>query len=95
MTDVVETVADTTIQELDRLLEKAVAAAPLLAAERPADRAVRLRAVADALDAAGEQLIPLAAEESHLGVPRLTGELKRTTFQLRLFAGVLDEGAYL
>jgi NADP-dependent aldehyde dehydrogenase len=95
MTDVVETVADTTLQELDRLLEKAVAAAPLLAAERPADRAVRLRAVADALDAAGEQLIPLAAEESHLGVPRLTGELKRTTFQLRLFAGVLDEGAYL
>jgi NADP-dependent aldehyde dehydrogenase len=95
MTDVVETVADTTPEDLDRLLDAAVAAAPGLAAERPADRAVRLRAVADALDAAGEDLIPLAAEESHLGVPRLTGELKRTTFQLRLFAGVLDEGAYL
>ncbi len=95
MTDVVETVADTTPEELDRLLDAAVTAAPVLAAERPADRAVRLRAVADALDAAGEELVPLAAEESHLGVPRLTGELKRTTFQLRLFAGVLDEGAYL
>ncbi|HEY0373437.1 MAG TPA: aldehyde dehydrogenase (NADP(+)) [Amnibacterium sp.] len=95
MTDVVETVADTTRAELDRLLDAAVAAAPVLAAERPADRAVRLRAVADALDAAAEELIPLAAEESHLGLPRLTGELKRTTFQLRLFAGVLDEGAYL
>ena len=95
MTDVMETVADTTPEELDRLLDAAVAAAPVLAAERPADRAVRLRAVADALDAAGEELVPLAAEESHLGVPRLTGELKRTTFQLRLFAGVLDEGAYL
>lgn len=95
MTDVVESVADTTEEELDRLLDAAVRAAPVLAASRPADRAKWLRAVADALDAAGETLIPLAAEESHLAVPRLTGELKRTTFQLRLFAGVLDEGAYL
>ena len=95
MTDVTETVADTTEAELDALLDAAVAAAPVLAATRPSVRAGWLRAVADALDADAERLIPLAAEESHLPVPRLTGELKRTTFQLRLFADVLDEGAYL
>ncbi|HEY8317325.1 MAG TPA: aldehyde dehydrogenase (NADP(+)) [Amnibacterium sp.] len=94
MTDV-DTVTDTTEAELDGLLNAAVAAAPVLAATRPSARAGWLRAVADALDADAERLIPLAAEESHLGVPRLTGELKRTTFQLRLFADVLDEGAYL
>jgi NADP-dependent aldehyde dehydrogenase len=86
---------DTTPEELDRLLDAAVAAAPGLAATRPRERAEWLRSVADALDAAAETLIPLAADESHLPVPRLTGELTRTTFQLRLFATVLDEGAYL
>ena len=87
MTDA-DTVADTTEAELDALLDAAVAAAPVLAATRPSVRAGWLRAVADALDADAERLIPLAAEESHLAVPRLTGELKRTTFQLRLFADV-------
>src|SRR3954470_1758870 len=95
MTDVAETVADTTPEELDRLLDAAVAAAPVIAATRPVERAGWLRTVADALDDADRELVPLAATESHLGVPRLTGELKRTTFQLRLFAAVLDEGAYL
>ena len=37
----------------------------------------------------------MAAAESHLGTDRLMGEVGRTTFQLRLFAEVLDEGSYL
>ena len=47
------------------------------------------------LDAAAEELVPLAARETHLGIDRLQGELKRTTFQLRLFAEVLRDGAFL
>ena len=39
--------------------------------------------------------MPLAARETHLGIDRLQGELKRTTFQLRLFAEVLRDGAFL
>jgi NADP-dependent aldehyde dehydrogenase len=39
--------------------------------------------------------VPLAAQETHLGVERLQGELKRTTFQLRLFADVLRDGSFL
>ena len=33
--------------------------------------------------------------ESHLTEPRLRSELARTTFQLRLFADIVDEGGYL
>jgi NADP-dependent aldehyde dehydrogenase len=51
--------------------------------------------MADHLDAAADELIPVAAAETHLGLDRLTGELRRTTFQLRLFADLVDQGSYL
>src|ERR671931_339872 len=51
--------------------------------------------VATELDAAGEQIIALADRESALGTARLTGELARTTFQLRFMAEVLGDGGYL
>lgn len=60
-----------------------------------AERASWLTATADALDAAGPELIALADLESHLGAPRLTGELARTTAQLRLFATAIVEGSYI
>ncbi|GAA4287950.1 aldehyde dehydrogenase (NADP(+)) [Georgenia daeguensis] len=87
--------ADTTETEVDELARAAAAAAPAWAAIAPADRAAALTAVADALDAARDELVPLAQQETHLPEGRLTGELKRTTFQLRLFAEVVTEGAYL
>ena len=58
------------------------------------DRAAALRRVADRLDLAAPELIPLAMTESHLPLARLTSELARTTFQLRLFAEVLNEGSF-
>lgn len=86
---------DTTHAELDRTLDRAAAAAAVLRARTPTERAAQLRAGAEALDAAAERLLPLAQEESHLPLPRLTGELKRTTFQLRLLADEVEAGAYL
>ncbi|TNC26546.1 aldehyde dehydrogenase (NADP(+)) [Amycolatopsis alkalitolerans] len=87
---------DTETTELHRILAAAAEAAPKLAETTPVQRAAWLVAVADALDAAAEELVPLAAEESHLpAAPRLKGELARTTFQLRLFGGVLDDGTFL
>ncbi|ARQ69223.1 aldehyde dehydrogenase (NADP(+)) [Streptomyces marincola] len=85
----------TTPDELQSLLAGAAAAAPDWAARGPADRASALTAVADALDEHAGALLPLAREESHLPDGRLAGELKRTTFQLRLFAALLRDGAYL
>ncbi|MFF5356183.1 aldehyde dehydrogenase (NADP(+)) [Saccharopolyspora hirsuta] len=88
-------IPDTTPAELDTALQRAADAAEAFGAQAPATRARQIRAVADALDAAAGELVPLAMAESHLGEGRLTGELKRTTFQLRLFADVLDDGGYL
>jgi len=85
--------------QLDPALEKVVAAADAAATAfadtTPRQRASALLAVADALDAHADELVQLAAEETGLGTARLTGELKRTTVQLRLFADVVVDGSYL
>ena len=73
----------------------AAAAAPAVAAASREERARWLEAVADALDAAKAELVPVAVAESHLPEARLSGEVGRTTGQLRLFAAVLRDGAYL
>jgi NADP-dependent aldehyde dehydrogenase len=80
---------------LEAMTDAARRAFAVTVASSAADRAAWLTAVADALDAAGPELIPLADAESHLGAPRLTGELARTTAQLRLFAEAIVEGSYL
>ena len=95
MTTTVETPADTTSEELDRLLAAASAAAPALAASTPAERAGWIRAAADALDAAVDELVPLAQQETHLPEARLTGEVGRSSGQLRMFADALADGALL
>ncbi|NYH52544.1 NADP-dependent aldehyde dehydrogenase [Nocardiopsis arvandica] len=89
------TAPETTPEELDSVLERAAAAAPLLAALAPAERARLLRTVADALDSAADDLVPIAMEEAHYPEARCRGELGRTTFQLRLFAETLEDGSYL
>jgi NADP-dependent aldehyde dehydrogenase len=86
---------DTDPDELDRLISAAVEADRALVCSRPSERAGWLELVAARLDAAAEELVPLAAQETHLGHDRLQGELKRTTFQLRLFAEVLRNGSFL
>jgi NADP-dependent aldehyde dehydrogenase len=78
---------------LDSVLEagqSAFSATRLASAGRRADW---LRALADALDDASTDLIPLAQKETHLPVGRLDAELLRTSFQARLFADRLDSGA--
>ncbi|ANY08339.1 aldehyde dehydrogenase (NADP(+)) [Pseudonocardia sp. HH130630-07] len=98
MTDTdTDTDTDTVPATTDSALEAALAAAAAAATDAtPGERAARLDRIADALDAAGPELIPLAARETHLPErPRLAGELARTTFQLRLFAEVLREGRHL
>jgi NADP-dependent aldehyde dehydrogenase len=88
-------VPDTTADEVEAVLSAAAAAAGPLGALRPAERARLLRAAADALDAAAGELVPIAIEESSLPEGRLTGEVARSSGQLRLFADALEEGSYL
>ncbi|UXY26798.1 aldehyde dehydrogenase (NADP(+)) [Streptomyces sp. HUAS TT20] len=84
---------EATAQEVDTAVRAAHAARGSLA-----DRAVRsafLRSAAAGLDAARDQLVEAADAETALGPVRLTGELARTTYQLRAFADIVDEGAFL
>jgi NADP-dependent aldehyde dehydrogenase len=84
-----------TRDEVTAATAAAATAATTTAASTEAERAGWLRALADVLDANAAELIEIADRESHLGVPRLTGEVARTSGQLRLFADVILEGSYL
>ena len=83
----------TTDAEIDALIGLARAAEPVLAASDPARRARLLEGLADALDAARDDLVPLAAAETGLSRNRLVGEVARTSGQLRMFARVVLEGS--
>lgn len=52
-------------------------------------------AAADALSASSDELVAIAMRETGLAATRLRSELKRTAVQLRLFADVVVDGAYL
>lgn len=81
--------------DLAALTAAASEAAKAAASASDAERAGWLNAVADALDANSDELVAIADAETNLGTVRLTGEVARTTGQLRLFANVVTEGSYL
>ncbi|MEU0678502.1 aldehyde dehydrogenase (NADP(+)) [Streptomyces albogriseolus] len=84
---------EATAQEVDAAVRAAHAAREALT-----DRTVRaafLRSAADELEAARDRLVEAADAETALGPVRLTGELARTCYQLRAFAGIVEEGAFL
>ncbi|HKD86094.1 MAG TPA: aldehyde dehydrogenase (NADP(+)) [Terriglobales bacterium] len=83
------------LEDVDHAVRAAQDAAEFLASSSGADRARLLRAIADGLDAAAEELIARATSETALPSPRLTGEVARTSRQLRLFASVAEQGAWL
>jgi NADP-dependent aldehyde dehydrogenase len=91
-------VGATTAGEVADLCARAAAAAEELGDLDvwPLDRrAGLLRRIADRIDAHAGELAALADTETALGEPRLTGEITRTTGQLRLFAEAVDEGSFL
>lgn len=71
--------------ELDATLTAATVARGPLLALGVAGRQRALAALAEALRAAVDDLVPLAQAETHLPEPRLRGELARTAFQLDLY----------
>jgi NADP-dependent aldehyde dehydrogenase len=81
--------------EVDAAVARAVRASADLAGLEPEARAELLEHIADALDAAAGPLVARADAETALGTVRLSGELARTTGQLRAFAGVVRDGAHL
>lgn len=88
-------VEETTPEEVNALADRAASVA-LEFADRPLPwRASLLRAMAEELEARSPALVEMANDETALGTPRLEGELRRTAFQLRFFADVVLDGAFL
>lgn len=86
---------DTTDAEVDAIVARAVEASGPWAALPVEVRAGALSAIADALDADADHLAEIADSETGLGLPRLMGEVARTTFQLRMFADAIRGGSHL
>ncbi|WP_299834581.1 aldehyde dehydrogenase (NADP(+)) [uncultured Tenacibaculum sp.] len=58
-------------------------------------KALFLRAIADEIEALGEQLIQVYCSETGLPSGRAAGERGRTVFQLRSFADLVEEGSWV
>ncbi|MEO6983439.1 MAG: aldehyde dehydrogenase (NADP(+)), partial [Edaphobacter sp.] len=84
-----------TLHDVDSAVAAATKAFPALAASSGKQRGRLLRRIADGLDQSAEALIERAHHETALPRPRLTGEVARTSNQLRHFAGVLEEGSWV
>ena len=84
-----------TTQDLEAIAARAAQAAPLWAATPPRERAKAIVAAADALLAAQSTLVATAMVETGLTEARLSGELKRTAVQLKMFAETVVDGTYL
>ena len=81
---------DTSVEEMAARSEQAYAST---SGAEPAAWARWMTAVADALDGACAELVPVAQRETHLTAARLKGEVARTSGQLRLLAAAAGEGS--
>lgn len=90
-----DTTGTTTDEGLGEAVREAHAAVHAARRVEPATRAKWLTVVAEALDEGASALLRVAASETHLAEGRLRGELKRTTFQLRLLAEEVLRGETL
>ncbi len=84
-------IQDSTFDEISQIIEQSQSAFEIWSEVSTDDRAKVLEAIASALDENVNELAQLADQETALGLPRLVGEVARTTFQLRLFASELKK----
>jgi len=75
-------------------LETLLAVAASYQAPPATERAAFLRRIGEEIDALGEELLTVCAEETGLGRDRLAGERARTVNQLRMFADLIEEGSW-
>lgn len=84
-----------TSNEIRRACEGAAAAFPIYSRVSRKDRAAFLHAVADAIEAIGEELTARCMSETALPEARLVNERGRTCNQIRLYADHIAEGTWL
>jgi len=81
--------------EVDAAAKAAAAAFPVYRNLAPEQRAVFLEAIADELDALGDDFVASVCRETALPTGRIQGERGRTSGQMRLFAKMLRRGDFL
>jgi len=81
--------------DVNQAAESAASAFYPYSRSEPALRARFLRAIAQGIEALGDPLIECAAHETALPVARLQGERGRTCMQLRLFADMAADNAWI
>ncbi|TLM83583.1 aldehyde dehydrogenase (NADP(+)) [Pseudarthrobacter sp. NamE2] len=83
-----------TEDQLKAATAAAAEAFPSFSSLDPETHAAFLEAIADNIEAIGDELITRAGQETGLPAARLQGERARTTGQLRLFANVVRQGDF-
>jgi NADP-dependent aldehyde dehydrogenase len=86
---------ETSPNEVVQLTERASSIASDYASRPLTWRAQLLRAMAEELEADAPALVETAKRETALTQMRLEGELRRTAFQFRFFAGVVLDASFL
>lgn len=86
---------DATPQEVDKALQDAMEAFQSYKNLSGVRKAKFLRVIAEEMESSEEEIIQKAMEETHLPKPRITGEHKRTTGHLRMFADYVEEGSWV
>lgn len=89
------TIKDTPIAEIDELMDRSLAAFHYYRKLSIKLRAAFMRAIAEELEACGDELIKIAMEETNLPEARLRGERARTIFQLNSYAAACEQGDWL
>ncbi|MSU46266.1 MAG: aldehyde dehydrogenase (NADP(+)) [Lacunisphaera sp.] len=84
-----------TVEDVERALQLAAAAAPVWAQLPGAQRNKFLSMVADNLEAKAADLVARAMQETALPEARLKGEVARTAGQLRLYGEAAERGDWL
>ncbi|WAJ37826.1 aldehyde dehydrogenase (NADP(+)) [Pseudomonas sp. GOM7] len=83
-----------TPEEVDAAAQAAAAAYPSYRSLSAVRRAEFLEAIADEIDALGDDFVALVCRETALPAARIQGERGRTSGQMRLFAKVLRRGDF-
>jgi 2,5-dioxopentanoate dehydrogenase len=86
---------DATVQEVNEALQRSWNAFREFRKKDLKERAAFLKAIAKELEAVSDELVSTANNETSLGEARLSGELKRTIFQLNSYADACAEGTWL
>lgn len=87
-------IEETSTQDIDRRIQMAAEAFQFLKNTTISERAEFMNAVADQIEALGEELLTVTHAETSLPLARLTGEKARTVGQWRSYAKAVAAGIY-